>query len=148
MRWLHILLAVFLLLALASAKSKEEPLETLKARAENARLHDQPRLFAAIARREVGEADRFYTAGDIPSARKAVDEVVRYAGRATQAAQKSGKHLKDTEILLRETGRRLDDVRKTVNFEDRPPVEAAVQQVENFRRQLLDQMFGLKERKK
>jgi hypothetical protein len=143
MRWLHISLAVFLLLALASAKSKEEPLEALKARAESARLHDQPRLFATIAHREVNEADRFYTAGDIANAKKAVDEVVRYATRATEAAQKSGKHLKKTEILLRETARRLDDFRETVNFEDRAYLKAAVEQVEKLRQQLLDQMFGL-----
>jgi hypothetical protein len=150
MRWLHISLTVFLLLALASAKSKEEPLEALKARAENARLHDQPRLFATIARREVNEADRFYTAGDIANAKKAVDEVVSYATRATEAAQKSGKHLKNTEILLRETARRLDDVRKTLNFDDRPYVTAAVNQVEKARQKLLDQMFDLssKESKK
>ena len=74
---------------------------------------------------------------------------MHYAGRAAEAAQKSGKHLKDTEILLRETARRLDDVRKTLNFDDRPHVEAAVQQVEKFRQQLLDHMFGLsKESKK
>lgn len=136
--------------ACVSAKSTEEPLEALKARAESARPHDQPHLFVTIARREVNEADRFYSEGDIPSATKAVDELVHYAGRAAEAAQKSGKHLKDTEILLRETARRLDDVRRTLNFDDRPHVEAAVQQVEKFRQQLLEQMFGLssKESKK
>jgi hypothetical protein len=143
MRWLHILLTVLLLLALASAKSKEEPLEALKARAESARLHDQPRLFAIIARREVNEADRFYTAGDIANAKKAVDEVVRYATRAAEAAQKSRKHLKKTEIMLRGTGRRLDDLRETLNFDDRPYVQAAVDQVEKARQRLVDQMFGL-----
>jgi hypothetical protein len=149
-RWLRIPMAVLLLAACVSAKSTEEPLEALKARAENARPQDQGRLFATIARREVHEADRFYTEGDITSATKAVDEVVRYATRASEAAQKSGKHLKDTEILLRETARRLDDVRKTLNFDDRPYVEAAVKQVEKARQKLLDQIFGLasKESKK
>jgi hypothetical protein len=146
MRWLHTSLAVVLLLALASAKSKEEPLEALKARAESARLHDQPRLFATIARREVNEADRFYTAGDIANAKKAVDDVVRYATRAAEAAQKSGKHLKKTEIILRETARRLGDLRETLNFDDRSYVKAAVNQVEQARQKLLDQMFGLSSR--
>ncbi len=57
---------------------------------------------------------------------------MRYAARATEAAQKSGKHLKDTEILLRATARRLDDVGRTLNFDDRPYVEAAVKQVEKL----------------
>jgi hypothetical protein len=142
MRWLHIPLAV-ILLAFAAAKSTEEPLDALKARAENARPQDQAHLFATIARREVNEADRFYTEGDVTNAKKAVDDVVRYAARAVEAAQKSGRHLKDTEIVLRQTARRLDDVRKTVNFEDRPDLEAAVKQVEKLRQKLLDQMFGL-----
>jgi len=150
MRWLRIQLAVFLLAAFAVASGADEPLDTLKARAEKARPQDQPHLFAIIASREVGEADHFYTEGDITNAKKAVDEVVRYAERAAAAAQSSGKHLKDTEILLRQTGRRLDDVRKTLNFEDRPDVEAAVKQVEKSRQKLLNHMFGLssKEEKK
>ena len=150
MHWLRIPFAVFLLSALLCAKSTEEPLEALKARAENARPHEQAHLFATIARREVDEADRLYTSGDVNHAKEAVNDVVRYAGRATEAAQKSGKHLKDTEIILRATVRRLDDVGKTLNFEDRPDVESAVKQVEKFRQQLLDRMFGLssKESKK
>ena len=128
--------------AFAVAKSADEPLDALKARAENARPQDQAHLFATIARRDVDEADRFYTEGDITNATKAVDDLVRYAARATEAALKSGKHLKDTEILLRATARRLNDVGRTLNFDDRPYVEAAVKQVEKLRQQLLDHMFG------
>ena len=142
MRWLHIPLAVLLLSAFAVAKSAEEPLDALKARAENAKPQDQAHLFATIARRDVDEADRFYTEGDITNATKAVDDLVRYAARATEAALKSGKHIKDTEILLRATARRLNDVGRTLNFDDRPYVEAAVKQVEKLRQQLLDHMFG------
>ena len=150
MSWLRIPLAVLLLSALAVASNPEESLDALKTRAENARPQDQGHLFATIALREVKEADHFYTEGDVTNATKAVDDVVRYAARATEAAQKSGKHLKDTEILLRQTARRLDDVRKTLSFEDRPYVEAAVKQVEKLRQKLLEQMFGLssKESKK
>ena len=142
MRWLHIPLAVLLLSAFSVAKSADEPLDALKARAENTKPQDQAHLFATIARREVNEADRLYTEGDISNATKAVDDVVHYAARATEAARKSGKHLKDTEILLRATARRLDDVGRTLNLEDRPYVETAVKQVEKLRQQLLDHMFG------
>jgi hypothetical protein len=143
MLWLRISVAVFLLGTLLCAKNTEEPLDALKARAESARLQDQGRLFATIARREVEEADRFYTQGDVANAKNAVNEIVRYAGRAAEAARKSGKNLKRTEIVLRETARRLDDVGKSLNLEDRPTVQDAVTQVEKFRQQLLDQMFGL-----
>ncbi len=149
-RGFHISMAVILLAICFQAKSSEEPLETLKTRAQSARPHDQPHLFATIARREVNEADHFYTEGDVTSATKTVDELVRYAARAADAATKTGKQLKSTEILLRETARRLNDVSKTLNFDDRTYVEAAVKQVEKSRQQILDQMFGLpsKETKK
>jgi len=147
-RWFCIPFALLLLSTFAAAKNAEEPLDALKARAENAKPQDQAQLFATIARREVNEADRFYTAGDTTAATKAVDDLVHYATRATEAAQKSSKHLKETEILLRTTARRLDDVRKTLNFDDRAYVETAVKQVENLRQQLLDQMFGAPSREK
>ena len=142
MRWLLITLVVTVMPPGVFTKIPDEPLEALKARAESARTQDQGPLFAAIARREVAEADRFYTEGDIAKAKQAVDDVVAYASRASEAAQKSGKHLKDTELSLRQTGRRLDDVRKTLSFEDRPYVEAAVKQVERLRQELLERMFG------
>ena len=142
MRWLLITFVVAVLPTGVFAKIPDEPLEALKARAESARAQDQGLLFAQIARREVAEADRFYTEGDIAKAKQAVDDVVAYAGRASEAAQKSGKHLKNTEISLRETGRQLDDVRKTLSFEDRPYVEAAVKHVEKLRQELLERMFG------
>ena len=142
MRWLLTSLVVPVLVLGVFAKTTDEPLEALKARAESARPQDQGPLLAAIARREVNEADRFYTEGDIAKAKQAVDDVVLYARRATEAAQRSGKHLKNIEISLRETARRLDDVRKTLSFEDRPYVEAAVKQVESSRQELLERMFG------
>lgn len=149
-RWFHIPIVVGMLAGCFYAKNTEEPLETLKTRAQSARPHDQPHLFATIAHREVNEADHFYTEGDVTSATKTVDELVRYAARAADAATKTGKQLKSTEILLRETARRLNDVSKTLNFDDRTYVEAAVKQVEKSRQQILDQMFGLpsKETKK
>jgi soluble cytochrome b562 len=145
MRSIHISAALLLIAAmtLAGAK-KDESLEELKARAESAKLSDQPALFARIARMEVDEADRHYTAGDVAAGKKAVQEVVQYAQRAGEAARKSGKHQKPTEIELRHIARRLDDLRKTLNFDDRPEVEAAVRQVEQIRQHLLDHMFGLK----
>ena len=142
MRWLLAFLLIAVLALGVSANTADEPLEALKARAESARPQDQAPLFAAISRREVNEADRFYNEGDIAKAKQAVDDVVLYAGRAGEAAQKSGKHVKNTEISLRETARRLDDLRKTLGFEERPYVEAAVKEVEKHRQKLLEHMFG------
>src|ERR671931_510552 len=57
MRWLQIAIAVLLLAFLSLAKSADQPLDALKARAESARPNEQGRLFATIARREAGGRD-------------------------------------------------------------------------------------------
>lgn len=148
MRRLGILVSVFLLASFCAAGRKEEPLESLKARAEAARPSEQGHLFAEVAWREVEVANSYYTAGEVEKAQAAVQEVVSYAEKAQAAAQKSGKKLKETEITIRKTARRLDDVRKTLAFEDRPAVAAAIERLEQVRKALLDQMFGPPKEKK
>lgn len=137
--WIPLLVALLASFCLAA---HEEPLESLKARAEAAKPKDQDRLFAEMARREVEEANTFYIAGQIDKAQASLQEVVAYAEKAQQAAQKSGKKLKETEIILRKATRRLETLRGTFALEDRPPVQAAIDRLEEIRKSLLDQMFS------
>jgi hypothetical protein len=113
-----------------------------------AKPSDQDKLFAQVSRRAVEVANNYYTAGKVPEAQAAVQDVVSYAEKARTAAQSSGKNLKQTEIELREAARRLEQVRRSLALEDRPYVEAAVNRVEQVRKDLLDQMFGLKPKDK
>lgn len=137
-----VVIAMVLLLAVSAAAKREETFEQLRARADAANPKDRDKLFAEVSRRAVDLANGFYNAGDLEKAKAAVDIAVDYAQKARDAARDTGKNIKRTEITLRETARRLDDIGKSLSFEDRPYVEDAVRRIEAARTDLLDQMFG------
>jgi hypothetical protein len=67
-----------------------------------------------------------------------VKQVLEYAEKASAAAKLKNKKTKDTEINLRKTARRLEEVEKTLALEDRPPVKAAVEKLDEIRKDLLE----------
>ena len=130
---------VLLILTLGMfAAAKDESLDALKARA----LRDnQPRLYAEVVRRQIEVANGYYNSGEVEKAQAAIAEIVDLTGKCIEAAQKNHSQLKDTELALYKAGRRLDDVRKSLNFDDQPPVQAAVERIEKARRDHLQLMF-------
>jgi len=135
---------IFLILAacLAASARTDETLEELKARAAKARVEEQPELCVEIAERQLTAADKLYTDGKTDLARSAVDDVVHYSEMARDAAVKSGKALKHTEIAVRKMAAKLRDIKRSLSFEDQPPVDAAAQRLEDLRTDLLVRMFG------
>jgi hypothetical protein len=125
--------------ALAAAR-EDEPLDKLIEKANSAGDH-KAELFAKVARREVDIANDDFTRGDVQHAYDAVKAVSEYSDKALQAARQYHKKLKETEITLRETSRRLNDVEQTLAFEDRPLVKQVVEHVEDVRSDLLHLMF-------
>jgi polyhydroxyalkanoate synthesis regulator phasin len=139
----QITIAVLLLgtsfLALAS---KPETLQELMNRAESARVEDRPVLCVEIAERQLKAADELYTAGKVDEARAALQDVVAYSEKAHDAAMQSGKKVKNTEIALRKMAAKLRDIKRSLNFDDQAPVEAAADRLESLRTDLLSHMFG------
>ena len=121
---------------------KEETVQQLVARAEAARLEDRPALYVEAAERQLKSADELYTAGKLDEARAAVNDVVTYSEKAHDAAIHSGKKLKNTEIAVRKMAAKLRDIKRTLNFEDQAPVQAAADRLEQLRTDLLSRMFG------
>ncbi|MGA8490951.1 MAG: hypothetical protein WB711_11035 [Terriglobales bacterium] len=121
---------------------KSETLQQLIARAGSAPLHDQPSLYVDIAERQLKSADELYTASKVDDARAAVQDVVTYSEKAQAAAIQSGKKLKNTEIALRKMAEKLRDIKRSLNFDDQAPVQAAADRLENLRTDLLTHMFG------
>lgn len=133
---------IFVLMALmVVAEKKPETIDALKARAEHARPQDQVRLFMEIAQRQLDEARKNYADGDSAQGKAAIDDVATYTEKAANAAVSTGKHLKQTEIDIRKLSKKLEDIRRSVSLEDRPPLEAAAQRLEKVDSQLLDHMF-------
>jgi len=140
---LHITIAAFLLvMSFLAFAYKTETLQELIARAESAKLDDQPALFTDIAERQLKSADELYTAGKIDDARAAVQDVVTYSEKAQATAIQSSKKLKNTEIALRKMEAKLRDIKRSLNFDDQAPVQAAADRLESLRTDLLTHMFG------
>ncbi len=147
MRRKALIVACLALLAL-NAAAKEETLEQLKARAESTGGERQPLLFAEVVQREVEAADHLFTDGDAAKGHAMVQEAVSYAEKARDAARQQPRKIKDTEIALRKAERRLDQVRRTLAFEDQADVQAAVDRIAQVRQELLDQMFAPKQKRR
>ncbi len=137
-----------LLLALASAygAAKDETVDELKARAASARPQDLPELCMKIAQLQLRSADKLYIDGQVDQARAAVDDIVIYSERARDAALQTNKRLKNVEIDVRKIAEKLRDIKRTLAFDDQPPVEKAIGRLESVRTTLLQGMFA-KEKK-
>lgn len=138
---LKVSLLALLLGSTIVAAGKEETLAELKARAESARPEDRPQLCIEIARRQLRDADKHYNDGNVEQARAALDDIISYSEKARDSATQSKKHLKDVEIAVRKMAKKLRDIRRTLNLEDQPPVDAAVKRLEDIRTSLLEAMF-------
>jgi len=122
--------------------AKQETLQELIARAEAASPTDRPALYIEVAESQLKSADELYTAGKPDDARTAVNDVVTYSQKAHDAAVQTEKKLKSTEISIRKMADRLRDIKRTLNFEDQAPVQAAADTLEKLRTDLLAHMFG------
>jgi hypothetical protein len=142
MRWLTISAFLIAFALLLCAIAKDETIGELKARFESAHPEDRPDLAIRIAVHEVRNADKLYNSGNTSQANAAVDDVVAYSEKARDAAMQSKKHLKSVEIEVRKIAEKLRDIKRTLAFEDQPPVEQAIRRLEDIRTTLLKEMFA------
>lgn len=137
-----------LLLATALSFAKDQkPLDELKAEAEKATGGHQAQLYAQLAERSVDVADQQFTQGYAVQGHETVKQVLEYASKAHDIALETRRKMKEIEIRLRETQRRLANVRRTLAAEDRPALEAVEKKLADFRQDLLDAMFAPKKQK-
>ena len=138
-RWIAI--SIFMLAFVVSASAKDESVDELKGRLASARPEDRPGLCVHIAQNQLRAADKFYNDGKVEQAGAAVADIVEYAEKARDAAVASHSHLKNVEIAIRKMSEKLSDIKRSLAFEDQPPVADAVKHLEDIRTSLLDAMF-------
>jgi hypothetical protein len=137
------LTASIILLAVSGCMAaKEQTLQELIARANAAPVKERPSLYIEVAERQLKSADILYSEGKVESARAAIADVVTYSQKAHDAAVQSGKKLKQTEMASRKMSHRLRDLKRTLNFDDQAPVQAAADRLEIMAQDLLSHMFG------
>ena len=131
---------LLLLLALA-ALADDKDLTQLKAEAERAG-NDQAKVCAEVAERLVSVADKQFTDGESVQGHATVQEILQYATRSRDLAIKNRKKMKETDIHLRRCRHALENMRRTLAAEDRPPVQAVEKKLEQFGQDMLDAMFA------
>ena len=136
------LLLVVLALASTYSAAKDETVDELKSRFESAHPEDRAELGIRIAKQQLRSADKFYNDGNVEKARDAVADIVQYSEKARDAATETKKHLKNIEIDVRKMAEKLRDIKRTLAFDDQPPVDQAVRRLEDVRTSLLDAMFA------
>ena len=115
-------------------------------RAKTAPVDRQPEIYIRAAEQQLKIVTQLYNEGKADDARAGLNDVVAYADYATDTAIKSRKHVKNIEIELRKMAEKLRDLKRTLNFEDQPPVQTAMDHLENLRTNLLALMFGKEKR--
>jgi hypothetical protein len=136
------LLTITAAVAIGYGFSKERTLEQLKARLQNAKPDDRATLSAQVAERQVENADKLYAAGKSEEAVAAIHEVVSYSEQAQKAAEQSGRKLKNVEIAVHRMAHRLNDIKRSLPFDDQAAVQEAVERLDKIDSDLLNRMFG------
>jgi len=141
-RLAFLMLVVALALACSYGAAKDETVDELKARFESARPEDRADLAIRIAQYQVRNADKFYSDGQVDQARAAVEDIVTYSEKARDTVTQTRKRLKNVEINVRKMAEKLRDIKRTLAFEDQPPVTQAIDRLEDIRTTLLKEMFA------
>jgi hypothetical protein len=139
-----IMVSVLLVTPCSALSAANETVEQLEKRLESARREERPPLCLALAWRHINQSSKAYTDGKAEDAGRALQQAEQRAEQATTAALDTGKHQKRVEIELRQMAHRLRDMNRTLNFEDQPTVQAAVDHIEDLRNRLLQHMFAKK----
>ena len=124
--------------ALAGEQSNAE----LKARADSSTGVEQVKLCLEYAHRQLTDANNLFNRGELEKGQAEIREVVEYAHKAANGASASGKHLKETEIDLRKIAKRMHEIGASLSFEEREPVNKAVEEIEQIRSDLMIRMWG------
>jgi hypothetical protein len=124
------------------AAPDNETVETLKGKAESADGGKKVELLTKVAERQVEEMAKAYEEGSAEQARSALKDVREYGLKAAEEARTTGKRLKKTEIAIRKISNRLDDIRRTLSVDERPPVTSTIEKLEDARTALLQRMFS------
>jgi hypothetical protein len=146
MRFLAAAFFIPLIISMSPASANQPTVEELKARLQTVRPEDRGNIALEIAERQVTAADRLFKDGKPDEAQAAVKDVVTYSEQAGEAAGQSGHRIKNTEIALRKMAHRLADVKRSVAYDDQPAIQSAIDSLEKTRTDLLNKMFGKKEK--
>ena len=147
MRIVAVLAAVLLPASLAWAHGGDDrapdarEIADLQAKVAAAAPAEQPWLYAQLVHSMTELATAQYQAGETNLASQSLKSAQTYAGKIQMNLLHDAKKLKNAEILIRHTGFRLRELLTGASLDDRPTLEATINQLNDVQTQMMLQVF-------
>ena len=116
-------------------------LADLQARAAAASPNEQPYIYAELVHSMTEIATAQYQAGDLEHASASLKAAQSYAEKIQMSLLRDAKKLKNAEILIRHTAFRLKELMTGADLDDRPTLEATIQQLNHVQSEMMTQIF-------
>ena len=116
-------------------------LADLQAKAAAASPNEQPYIYAELVHSMTEIATAQYQAGDQQQASMSLKAAQSYAGKIQMSLLRDAKKLKNAEILIRHTAFRLKELMTGASLDDRPTLEATIQQLNQVQSEMMTQIF-------
>jgi hypothetical protein len=113
----------------------------LQAKAALASPSEQPYLYAELVHSMTEIATAQYQAGDDRLASQSLKSAQSYASKIQMSLLHDARKLKNAEILIRHTAFRLHELLTGASMDDRPTLEATIQQLNQVQSEMMMQVF-------
>lgn len=120
----------------------KEQVDRVRASADTTSGEECTKICMDAARQSADLANQYFTDGSVEAAQAMMKESARFAEKAAKSSVESRKREKQTEIALRKLSKHIQDIKETLNFEDRPAVQEVMDRIEAARSVVLEGMFG------
>jgi hypothetical protein len=94
-----------------------------------------------LVRELVEQFNNQVNAGELQPAQQTLNDMGTYADRARDAAKKSRHKLKQAELTLHKSARRLADIAQALSVENRQAIDEIVKRIEAADDEILNQVF-------
>jgi hypothetical protein len=147
MRCVAVLAAVLLPASLAWAHGTIDhvpdarQLADLEAKASVASPNEQPFIYAELVHSMTEVATAEFQAGDQEKGSASLKAAQSYASKIQMSLLRDAKKLKSAEILIRHTAFRLKELMTGASLDDRPTLEATIQQLNQVQSEMMAQVF-------
>jgi hypothetical protein len=116
-------------------------LADLEAKAAVASPNEQPYIYAELCHSMTEIATAQFQAGDDAQASASLKAAQSYAGKIQMSLLRDARKLKNAEILIRHTAFRLKELLTGASLDDRPTLEATIQQLNQVQSEMMTQIF-------
>jgi alkyl sulfatase BDS1-like metallo-beta-lactamase superfamily hydrolase len=116
-------------------------IEQLKQKIEQDSERDICYNSAELVRDLVEQFNNQMNAGELKPAQQTLNDIGTYAEKARDAAKKSHHKLKQAELTLHKSARRLSDIAQALSVEDRDAIDKVVKKIEAADDDILNQVF-------